>query len=275
VNASHPFTDPAVVPGLYEHEDRQARRTSALHRAKTQGRRVAEVIADLAAARKPAVVADIGCGRGSSTRALAERLGPSSRIIALDAAHAMLQATRPRLREHRSRAGLVQADFHRLPLADESCDLAVAAFCLYHSTRPTTVITEMARCLASGGTAILVTKSADSYAELDHLIAASRLDPDATRRPSLYETAHSTNLPDLAAQALAVEQTIHERHVFRFADLGHLAEYMSTVPKYRLPPHLRNGPKVLATELRRRLPEGPVTTTSTVTYVVARRASAS
>ena len=40
-------------------------------------------------------------------------------------------------------------------------------------------VAEIARCLRPGGVAVLVTKSLDSYAELDHLVQAANLDPDA------------------------------------------------------------------------------------------------
>jgi hypothetical protein len=52
--------------------------------------------------------------------------------------------------------------------------------------------------------AIVAVKSADSYRELDLLMAASGLDPDAPGRPSLYETAHSGTIDSLAAASLDV-----------------------------------------------------------------------
>ncbi len=51
------------------------------------------------------------------------------------------------------------------------------------------MIDEITRCLRPGGTAILATKSADSYRELDQLVAASGLDPAALSRPGLYQAA--------------------------------------------------------------------------------------
>jgi ubiquinone/menaquinone biosynthesis C-methylase UbiE len=107
------------------------------------------------------MIADIGCGRGTTTCMLAGRL-PQARIIAIDLSAALLGATRTRL-PGTAQAGAARADFHRLPLRDGACDLAVAAFCLYHSRSPERVIAEVARCLAPGGTAIIAVKSADSY----------------------------------------------------------------------------------------------------------------
>ncbi|MGH3814759.1 MAG: hypothetical protein ACRDUV_20320 [Pseudonocardiaceae bacterium] len=46
---------------------------------------------------------------------------------------------------------------------------------------------------------------------------------------------------------------------------------MATSPKYRLPVQLLGEAASLAGELRRQVPDRPVTTTSTVTYVTAAR----
>jgi SAM-dependent methyltransferase len=263
--SSNPFLD--AVPGLYATADRLARRTDALRRAKISGRHAADVIADLAP-RHTSVVADIGCGRGTTTLVLADRLRPS-KLIALDASAALLDAARQRVNAPNIR--FVRADFHQLPMIAASCDLITAAFCLYHSPEPRTVIAEIARCLTPGGTAIMATKSADSYRELDTVMAASGLDPEATRRPSLYETAHGQNLPAIAGEVLVVRDVVQDHHVFRFTGLNHTAEYLATSPKYALPDRLPRDPAAIATELRERLPDRPLTTTSTITYVVADR----
>jgi SAM-dependent methyltransferase len=260
---------------LYASSSRIAQRTNALHRARTSGRHAAQVIADLAAgasATSAPVIADIACGRGTTTCILAGRL-PQARIIAIDLSAALLGATRTRL-PATAQAGAACADCHRLPLRDGACDLAVAAFCLYHSRSPGRVIAEVARCLAPGGTAIIAVKSADSYRELDLLMATSGLDPDARGRPSLYETAHSGNIESLAAASLDVRQVIHDTHTFTFPMLADVARYLATSPKYGLPAFLTSDPAKLAAELRRRLPDEPFTMTSVVTYLVARRKTA-
>lgn len=198
--ADRPFSDPARVPGLYADQGRVARRSGALLSAKTQGRHVGRAIADIAATSTTApdhsVIADIGCGWGGTTGVLCERF-PRARLLAVDASAAMLHHARARLCAHADRVTFLRADFHHLPLRERSCGLAVAAFCLYHSPQPDQATAEIARCLAPGGTAILVTKSADSYHELDELVASLGLDPDATHRPSLHATAHGTTLPKL------------------------------------------------------------------------------
>jgi ubiquinone/menaquinone biosynthesis C-methylase UbiE len=272
--AGSPFTDPAQIQGpLYATAGRLARRTGALHQAKVRGRHAGQMIADLAAdaippARLPATVMDLGCGRGTTAQMLAERL-PGTRLVAVDLSGPMLNVARRRLPG--GRAAFVRADFHRLPLASASCDAAVAAFCLYHSASPGQVIGEIARCLRPGGIAILATKSAGSYRELDHLMADARLDPDALTRPSLYQTAHSANLAQLTSPHLSIEQVISDAHEFVFSGLAQAAEYLVTSPKYQLPAAVATDPAALSTALRQRLPDGPVAATSTVTYITARR----
>ncbi|MFD0683730.1 class I SAM-dependent methyltransferase [Actinomadura fibrosa] len=279
-----PFTDPAVVPSLYADRDRVSRRSSALLSAKIHGSHVGRTAADLLDSAAPdlatpqlgatPLLADIGCGNGRPTHALLNRF-PHLRILAIDASAAMLREAREHLtakRPHRNELLYVQGDFHQLPLADHVLDAATAIFCLYHSTRPADAIAEIARTLKPAGTALLITKSADSYRELDQLLAHTGLDTDATRRPSLYASANSANLPTLTATALDVTTVLHDRHVFRFRDANHLADYLTTIPKYHLG-HLQGAPEALAAELRHRRGDGPTTATSTITYVLARRRS--
>jgi SAM-dependent methyltransferase len=203
---ANPFTDPGQVRRhLYVSAGRLARRSSALHRARVRGRHAAEVIADLvagAAVTSAPVIADIGCGRGTTTCLLAGRL-PQARIIATDLSAALLTTVRNRL-PAAARAGAARADFHRLPIRDGACDLAVAAFCLYHSRSPGQVIGEIARCLAQGATAVIAVKSEDSYRELDLLMAASGLDPtrptgQACTRPPTAATSSTLPPPALTS----------------------------------------------------------------------------
>jgi SAM-dependent methyltransferase len=158
-----------------------------------------------------------------------------------------------------------------VPFAEASIDVAVAAFCLYHSPRPGRVVAELARSLLPCGRAIIVTKSANSYHQLDTLVAASGLDPVAHRRPSLYASFHSGNATLIVSRHLAVRRVVHQRHIFRFTNLAHLAAYLATNPKYQLPAEIAAEPQELAAALRCRVGERTVTATSTVTYAEAIR----
>jgi SAM-dependent methyltransferase len=240
-----------------------------LHRAKINGPDATATILTLAQGGSPGRILDIGCGRGTTTLGLT-RHHPGSRVIAIDRSPALLHVVRQRVAAGGRRVSVVAADFHQLPLPDQAADLAVAAFCLYHSPAPTVAVTEIVRCLRPGGQLVAVTKSTDSYQHLGHLLADAGLDPAASERPSLYRAFHTGNAADiLTAAGVNLVRRVNELHTFRFADLLHLAAYLATCPQYQLPARLRCDPGALAAVLARRLPDASVTTTSTVTYLVA------
>jgi SAM-dependent methyltransferase len=225
----------------------------------------------VAADPAPARVADIGCGRGTTTVRLARQY-PTAAVIAVDQSPALLAVVGDRLRAQNREPHLVEADFHRLPDGVRDIDLAVMAFCLYHSPHPEQALTAIASRLAPGGSLIVTTRSADSYHEISAALAASGLDPQATSRPSLYQSFHTGNAAEaLTTAGLVTRRRLDQHHNFRFADAGHLAEYVATCPQYRLPPELTADPAALAAALRARLSDTAVTTTSTVTYLVAAR----
>ena len=197
---------------------------------------------------------------------------PTAAIVAVDQSPVLLTVVGDRLRAYGRHIDLVAADFHHLRGVLADIDVAVAAFCLYHSQYPNQVLAEISTCLAPGGYVIATTKSADSYTDIDQIIAASGMDPNACSRPSLYETFHTGNAEAALTMAgLVLRRRLDQQHTFRFADLAHLAEYVVTSPKYQLPPRLSADPAALAAVLRTRLPDAPVTATSTVTYLVAAR----
>ncbi|MEO5877938.1 MAG: class I SAM-dependent methyltransferase [Streptosporangiaceae bacterium] len=266
---SHPFHGHDAA-SLYTSEDRTRQRSDALLSAKVSGRNISEVICGLADTIRlpdhPDII-DIGCGQGRTTVRLAHHFGEAS-LTAIDASPAMVAAT------HEGTANLnVKAqvgDFHALRFPDSAFDLAVAVMCLYHSPTPDLAIRDIGRTVRTQGAAIFVTKANDSYRELADLLETAGLDLAATKRPSLYEAAHSGNLPDLTTKGgLRVEQVEHEIHTFTFTDLLHTATYLATCPQFKLAEEFRH-PDPLAAELRARIPDGPVTTTATITYVLAR-----
>ena len=271
----NPFLDPSRQADLYGDPSRLAGRSNALMRAKTAGRPVPDTIVQLVRAHhgradRLGIVLDIGCGRGTSSKVLAELLRPS-RVVGFDASAALIDQARERMRRLPGvQVSFLRGDFHQLPLPTGSCDLAVAAFCLYHSPRPQAVVAEISRVLAPEGMAVLVTKSLDRYRELDQLVAAAGLDPRGERHESLYASAHSGNLADLVGTSLDVVTTEDEEHRFTFDGHDHVAEYVATNPKYDLAPGLYGNPGAVAAVLHEFLPDRLVTTRSAITYVVAK-----
>ncbi|WP_372343420.1 class I SAM-dependent methyltransferase [Streptomyces sp. KL116D] len=141
------------------------------------------------------MVLDIGCGRGTSNLILAEQLRPEH-VVGLDAAppcsHRRASASRALPEQH---GGVRRRRLPRPPSARqvERCrrrrvlPLPLAA--------PQDVVGQIARVLAPGGVAVLVTKGLDSYREMDQLVARAGLDPRAAQHESLYTAAHSDNWP--------------------------------------------------------------------------------
>lgn len=98
------------------------------------------------------VVADLGCGTGPLTVALAPHV---ARVIGVDQSAAMLRAAR------RATAGLDNVELHEgrlqaLPLTDASCDAALLVLGLSYVPDPTRVLAEMVRVLRPGGRGVIV-----------------------------------------------------------------------------------------------------------------------
>ncbi|MEU2607678.1 class I SAM-dependent methyltransferase [Streptomyces albus] len=75
-----------------------------------------------------------------------------SRVVGFDAAAALIEQARERSRRLPGmQVSFLQGDFHQLTLSTRSCDLAVAAFCLYRSPGPQAVVAEINRGVAPEG----------------------------------------------------------------------------------------------------------------------------
>jgi SAM-dependent methyltransferase len=130
---------------------------------------------------------DVGAGTGAATRALRAR---GARVIALDAAIGMLQASVPR-------PVAVVGDATALPLRDDSVDLVVAAFSLNHLSDPAAGIREAARVTAPGGHVL-----GSAYAEDDTHPAKEAVEAAASRFgwvvPEWYPALRAEAIPKLA-----------------------------------------------------------------------------
>jgi ubiquinone/menaquinone biosynthesis C-methylase UbiE len=92
-------------------------------------------------------VADLGCGTGAVSQALAPFV---EQVIAVDESNAMLTAARKRLHGVDNvdiRNGRLEA----LPLADGEVDVALLFLVLHYATEPARVIAEAVRVLKPGG----------------------------------------------------------------------------------------------------------------------------
>jgi ubiquinone/menaquinone biosynthesis C-methylase UbiE len=106
-------------------------------------------VAELALA--PGMTAlDLGCGTGRALTALRAAVGPSGRVVGLDATHEML-AEAQRLGRAGRVAALLLGDVLRLPFATTCADAVFAGGLLPHLADPAAALREIARVTRPGG----------------------------------------------------------------------------------------------------------------------------
>jgi ubiquinone/menaquinone biosynthesis C-methylase UbiE len=88
---------------------------------------LADRLADLAAARRPDQLLNVGCGTGSTTVAIARRMGTTAPCVGVDISEPMLSAARAG--RHRGvTATFIGANAQTYPFEPESFDLIVSRF---------------------------------------------------------------------------------------------------------------------------------------------------
>ncbi len=102
----------------------------------------------------PVVVADLGCGEGYLT---IEASRWASRVIAVDRSPDVLKRARD-LAARRRVANVVwkRGTLEKLPIADESVDIALLSQALHHADDPAHVMREAVRILAPGGRVLVL-----------------------------------------------------------------------------------------------------------------------
>jgi len=89
---------------------------------------LADRLADLAAARRPGQVLDVGCGTGSTTVAIARRLGTTAACVGVDISEPMVAAARARADGEDVAVSFICADAQTYPFGPRSFDLIVSRF---------------------------------------------------------------------------------------------------------------------------------------------------
>jgi len=98
------------------------------------------------------VVGDLGCGTGQVSAALAPFV---SRVVAVDASAAMLQAARKRLHDLPN-VDVRRGDLESLPMDAARLDAATLMLVLHHVPEPEKALAEVARVLKPGGRLVVV-----------------------------------------------------------------------------------------------------------------------
>ncbi|MGM0399477.1 MAG: class I SAM-dependent methyltransferase [Halobacteriota archaeon] len=152
---------------------------------------------------------DVGCANGRHTELLA---AVADRAIGLDASRPLLDEAECRQDEHGFDASLLQGDASRLPLREDSVDLATYVATMHHlPTREARVesLDELARVLTPGGRALVSVWSTehDRFDETEGFDTTVTFTmPDGRAVPRYYHIYDPAEFgTDLEASAVVVE----------------------------------------------------------------------
>ena len=101
----------------------------------------------------PGPIADIGCGPGAHSRALASR---GYEVTGLDASPKMVTVARERAASDTTLTFQVADASERLPFADGSLGGVLSILLIQHLDNPSAFVREVARCLRPGGHTLLL-----------------------------------------------------------------------------------------------------------------------
>lgn len=138
----------AAVPDLSDAGDLMARRTAASHAAFA-----------LPLLRPGMRILDAGCGSGSITLGLAERVRPGG-VIGVDLNAELLQTANQQAADLRLNAAFIQANVHELPFGPAEFDGVFAHALLGHVSHPLSVLRELFRVMKPG--AFVAVRSPDA-----------------------------------------------------------------------------------------------------------------
>ncbi|MDH6123202.1 methyltransferase domain-containing protein [Kitasatospora sp. GP82] len=193
------------------------------HRSRTAQNSAAYLLPEL---RPGQVLLDVGCGPGTITADLAELVGPSGRVVAVDASAEVLeQAAAHVAGRGLSNVVFESADVHQLHYVDGEFDVVHAHQVLQHVADPVAALCEMRRVTAPGG--VVAARDSDYAAmtwypevpELAEWLALYRRiaranggEPDAGRR--LLSWARAAGLEDVRATSATWTYATPEQRAF-------------------------------------------------------------
>jgi SAM-dependent methyltransferase len=218
--------DPALVASEYADESRLRRRAAGYAGAGTRDdARVPLVDAVVAAA--PGRVLEVGCGWGELAEWIARETGAD--VVAVDLSPRMVDLARERGVDARL------ADVEELPFADETFDVVVAAWMLYHVPDLERGLAEIARVLRPGGTLVAATNSRLHLQELRDLVGSG---------PSMLKFSREDGEEHLRRH-FATTERIDVDGVLELTDRAAVEDYVSA--SISMSPFVANLPVEIAT----------------------------
>jgi SAM-dependent methyltransferase len=218
--------DPALVASEYADESRLRRRAAGYAGAGTRDdARVPLVDAVVAAA--PGRVLEVGCGWGELAEWIARETGAD--VVAVDLSPRKVELARERGVDARL------ADVEELPFADETFDVVVAAWMLYHVPDLERGLAEIARVLRPGGTLVAATNSRLHLQELRDLVGSG---------PSMLKFSREDGEEHLRRH-FATTERIDVDGVLELTDRAAVEDYVSA--SISMSPFVANLPVEIAT----------------------------
>ena len=135
----------------------------------------------------PMVIADLGCGEGTSALLLSQR---AVRVIAVDSSAKMIEVAREQaLRNGVKNVDYRLGDMEEIPIADGEVDLVLFSQSLHHALHPDRALAEACRILSPGGRILILDLVKHRFEEARELYADEWLGFSEAELESMLEKA--------------------------------------------------------------------------------------
>jgi ubiquinone/menaquinone biosynthesis C-methylase UbiE len=142
-------------------------------------------------------VLDVAAGRGALLFPVAEKVGPTGRIMAIDFSPDMVRETAKDIENRKlSHAEIRQMDAEQMNLPDASFDWVMCGFALWMFAEPAHVLQEFYRVLKRGGRVALSTWAADNPSQswCNEVLRPFVYAPSAKELPAKFDSRFDTPL---------------------------------------------------------------------------------
>ena len=188
---------------------------------------------------------DIGCGPGLTTLALANAVGASGHVDAIDIAPPMLQLAARRCVDAKQVA-FHQADVLQLPFADASFDVALATQVYEYVANIDDALRELARVMKPGAQVLLVDTDWESCvwacrdeARMRRMMHGwSQHIPHPQLPRTLIQRMQRAGFADLQAHTIPLMNMDYSTDTFSGGMMGFIASFVGGLPEY--------GPQLVA-----------------------------